>query len=115
MTTATYKGHTLRVDGNLPEVYIEIHGHDLSEDVERNFLASSRIYVAARENHRRAEAERAKRDEAYEEDPDVKGKSIQDFRAEYDLGFATTGILNDLLVGEGEPTGRPQADPSQPL
>ena len=116
MTTAKYKGHKLRVDGNLPEVYLEIHDHDLSEDVEHNFVASSRIYVAARENHRRYEAERAVKDPNYAEDPDVKGKSIQDFRDEYDLGFATTGILNSLLVGEGEPTEpEPQADQNPPL
>ena len=115
MTKTVYKGHTLRVDGNLPEVYVDLFDHDLSEDTEKSFMVSSRLYVAARENHRRDEARKAAKDPAYEQDPDVKGKTVEDFRDEFDLGFATSGILNELLLRKVKPAAAEAADPSLPL
>jgi len=121
-----YKGHKLLDDGLAADAYWEVNGHDILDDIReaQDAVSSGKsprytkiygnLYVALRQNF----ANRCK--EEGEKDPDVDGKTAQDFRQEigiHDFLNADFGrIMTDFISGgkkeEAAETPSPEAEES---
>lgn len=100
-----YKGHKLLDDGNAPDVYFQVHGHDILDDaigLYKDMEASKpvsqsklygNLYVALRRNYANAAAEQG------QTDPDVEGKSNSDFRQEIGISDFLKGEFIALMNG----------------
>lgn len=107
-------GHTVRVDGNLPETYYDLFEHDLSEDIDKGMLVGCRLYVAARENYRRDQEYKKAKGLILEIDPDVAGKTEHDFRDEVNI-IGIGDKMSVMLTGEEEPAASAAVPPANPL
>jgi len=118
-----YKGHKLLDDGLAADAYWDVNGHDLLDDIQEAQEAVSsgksprytkiygNLYVALRKNY----ANRCK--EEGKKDPDVEGKTAQDFRQEIgiadflnaDFGKIMTGFISGGKKEEAAETPSPEA------
>ncbi len=108
-------GHTVRVDGQLPETYYDLFEHDISEDVDKGMLIGCRLYVAARENYRRDQEYQKLHGLISEVDPDVAGKTVRDFRMECDPVGIGDKVSDLLFSGEAQPAEQAAVQPANPL
>lgn len=60
MRKLTYKGKKLLDNGFLPESYVELHGHDIVEDINNQTVLQRNVYAALRFNSDKEEGEPTK-------------------------------------------------------